>query len=143
MFDRSGSMAGEPLASAKAAVISGLQLLTPADQFTVVAFDHEQLWWTGGFLWGGVGWEGACVVCCALIVFLCIYYRFLLSSQRKLNTRQTHANTTEPLCYATPDNVSGCIQWVRDNVSARGTTDIMAPTQRAMRMLQVRAFDWA
>jgi len=47
MFDRSGSMSGDPLAAAKAALIAGLQLLTPADQFSVVAFDHEQLWWTG------------------------------------------------------------------------------------------------
>lgn len=49
MLDRSGSMEGEPLAGAKAALVSGLRLLTRHDQFTVVAFDHEQLWWTGEF----------------------------------------------------------------------------------------------
>lgn len=40
-------MAGEPLHYAKAALVAGLQMLSPQDEFTVVAFDHEQLWWTG------------------------------------------------------------------------------------------------
>lgn len=47
MLDRSGSMEGEPLSGAKAALAAGLGTLTRHDQFTVVAFDHEQLWWTG------------------------------------------------------------------------------------------------
>ncbi|KAI8464066.1 MAG: von Willebrand factor type A domain-containing protein, partial [Monoraphidium minutum] len=88
LFDRSGSMAGEPLRAAKAALAAGLALLGPGDEFTVVAFDHEQEWWTDG------------------------------------------------LNAATPDNVAACQQWVADHVTARGTTNIMAPLQRAMRMLQ-------
>jgi hypothetical protein len=47
MFDRSGSMTGDPINYAKAALLSGLNMLGPQDSFTVVAFDHEQLWWTG------------------------------------------------------------------------------------------------
>eukprot|EP00879_Flechtneria_rotunda_P001855 GHRR01002023.1.p1 GENE.GHRR01002023.1~~GHRR01002023.1.p1 ORF type:complete len:570 (+),score=126.11 GHRR01002023.1:3309-5018(+) len=46
MFDRSGSMAGDPIKYAKAALLSGLNMLGEQDSFTVVAFDHEQLWWT-------------------------------------------------------------------------------------------------
>jgi secreted protein with Ig-like and vWFA domain len=47
MFDRSGSMVGDPLRHAKGALTAGLRLLGPGDEFTVVAFDHEELWWTG------------------------------------------------------------------------------------------------
>lgn len=47
IFDRSGSMVGDPLRYAKAALVAGLRLLGPQDEFTVVAFDHEQEWWTG------------------------------------------------------------------------------------------------
>jgi hypothetical protein len=47
MFDRSGSMTGDPIRYAKAALLNGLHMLGPEDKFTVVAFDHEQLWWTG------------------------------------------------------------------------------------------------
>jgi hypothetical protein len=43
----------------------------------------------------------------------------------------------EPLADVTPESVDACSQWVMDNVKARGTTDIMAPLQRAMRFLQV------
>ncbi|KAF8061371.1 ITIH5 [Scenedesmus sp. PABB004] len=46
MFDRSGSMTGDPIRYAKAALLNGLHMLGPEDRFTVVAFDHEQLWWT-------------------------------------------------------------------------------------------------
>jgi hypothetical protein len=42
-------MEGEPLSYAKAALGAGLASLRPGDQFAVVAFDHEQLWWTGGW----------------------------------------------------------------------------------------------
>ncbi|KIZ01619.1 hypothetical protein MNEG_6346 [Monoraphidium neglectum] len=48
MFDRSGSMVGDPLRHAKGALTAGLRLLGPGDEFTVVAFDHEELWWTDG-----------------------------------------------------------------------------------------------
>ncbi|PNH02127.1 Inter-alpha-trypsin inhibitor heavy chain H4 [Tetrabaena socialis] len=48
ILDRSGSMSGEPMEFAKAALIFGLRSLTPMDSFTVVAFDHEQLWFTPG-----------------------------------------------------------------------------------------------
>lgn len=41
-------VSGDPIRYAKAALLSGLHMLGPQDQFTVVAFDHEQLWWTGG-----------------------------------------------------------------------------------------------
>lgn len=58
MLDRSGSMEGEPLAAAKAALLSGLRLLTRHDQFSVVAFDHEQLWWTGAGRCGRGGGGG-------------------------------------------------------------------------------------
>jgi hypothetical protein len=47
MFDRSGSMTGDPIRYAKVALLNGLHMLGPEDKFTVVAFDHEQLWWTG------------------------------------------------------------------------------------------------
>ena len=40
-------MAGAPLRAAKEALAAGLRTLGPGDQFTVAAFDHEQLWWTG------------------------------------------------------------------------------------------------
>jgi hypothetical protein len=43
----------------------------------------------------------------------------------------------EPLADATPESVAACSQWVMDSVRARGTTDIMAPLQRAVRFLQV------
>jgi len=45
LFDRSGSMVGEPLQAAKAALTKGLELLAPGDSFAVVAFDHDQIWW--------------------------------------------------------------------------------------------------
>jgi len=44
ILDRSGSMYGEPMDSAKAALLFGLRLLGPEDEFAVVAFDHEQAW---------------------------------------------------------------------------------------------------
>ena len=34
------------MAAAIASVCSGLGTLNPADEFTVVAFDHEQMWWS-------------------------------------------------------------------------------------------------
>lgn len=46
VLDRSGSMNGPPMQHAKQAILHGLTLLTPGDYFTVVAFDHEQLWWS-------------------------------------------------------------------------------------------------
>ena len=47
MFDRSSSMSGEPLRHAKKALMRGLELLDPQDHFAVVAFNEEQIWWTG------------------------------------------------------------------------------------------------
>jgi hypothetical protein len=32
---------------AKAALLTGLMKLDPGDRFGVVAFDHDQHWWTG------------------------------------------------------------------------------------------------
>lgn len=32
---------------AKAALLTGLLKLDPSDRFAVVAFDHDQQWWTG------------------------------------------------------------------------------------------------
>lgn len=46
ILDRSGSMNGEPMHFAKEALQFGLGLLGPEDEFTVVAFDHEQLWFS-------------------------------------------------------------------------------------------------
>jgi hypothetical protein len=63
MFDRSGSMTGDPIRYAKAALLNGLHMLGPEDKFTVVAFDHEQLWWTGG------GTVKAGLLCCAGVGF--------------------------------------------------------------------------
>lgn len=42
VVDRSYSMAGEPMAAAREAVKSGIRGLDSADQFGVIAFDHEQ-----------------------------------------------------------------------------------------------------
>ena len=42
MVDRSGSMAGGPMASANEALVTGLKSLTPEDKFNVVAFDNLQ-----------------------------------------------------------------------------------------------------
>lgn len=39
--------AGEPMRYAKAALLTGLWKLDPGDRFGVVAFDHDQHWWTG------------------------------------------------------------------------------------------------
>ena len=39
---RSGSMTGQPMAAANAALKTGLGLLSPRDQFNIIAFDHEQ-----------------------------------------------------------------------------------------------------
>lgn len=39
-------MGGQPIASAVHALISGLNMLTPMDEFTVVAFNHEHIWWS-------------------------------------------------------------------------------------------------
>lgn len=44
---------------------------------------------------------------------------------------------TEGLADATPKAVAACAAWVADSVRARGTTDIKAPLQRAMRVLKV------
>ncbi|KAF6256141.1 hypothetical protein COO60DRAFT_1531108, partial [Scenedesmus sp. NREL 46B-D3] len=87
MFDRSGSMTGDPIRYAKAALLNGLHMLGQEDKFTVVAFDHEQLWWT------------------------------------------------DRLIEATPENILTCMHWVNDDLSARGTTDIHAPLQRALKLL--------
>ncbi|WIA34758.1 hypothetical protein OEZ86_013065 [Tetradesmus obliquus] len=87
MFDRSGSMTGDPIRFAKVALLNGLHMLGPEDRFTVVAFDHEQLWWT------------------------------------------------DRLIEATPENILTCMHWVNDDLSARGTTDIHAPLQRALKLL--------
>lgn len=59
LLDRSGSMINEPLLYAKSALATGLKLLTKDDEFTVVAFDHEQLWWTGKLT--VLPWVLACV----------------------------------------------------------------------------------
>ena len=63
LFDRSGSMVGEPLQAAKAALTKGLELLAPGDSFAVVAFDHDQIWWPeyeGTWIQAGEthGWQG-------------------------------------------------------------------------------------
>lgn len=44
LLDRSGSMSGSPLTDAKDAVVTALFSLTPADTFTICAFDHECEW---------------------------------------------------------------------------------------------------
>jgi hypothetical protein len=41
----------------------------------------------------------------------------------------------DKLIEATPQNIVTCMQWVNDDLSARGTTDISGPLQRALRML--------
>lgn len=43
LLDRSGSMTGEPIASATAAIKAGLDMLNDLDQFNIIAFDHEQI----------------------------------------------------------------------------------------------------
>lgn len=86
-LDRSGSMAGPPMAAATQALLFGLNQLTLEDEFTVVAFDHEQAWWKQG------------------------------------------------LAPATADNVADCARWVREEVRARGGTDIMGPVVQAFRVL--------
>ena len=45
LLDRSGSMTGQPFEAAQEGLVEGLKLLTPQDTFTVVAYDHEQLYW--------------------------------------------------------------------------------------------------
>ncbi len=37
-----------PFFPCRSALLFGLRSLTPLDTFTVVAFDHEQLWFTPG-----------------------------------------------------------------------------------------------
>ena len=44
LLDRSGSMTGLPMAAAAAAVKTGLRLLLKGDEFNIIAFDHEQLY---------------------------------------------------------------------------------------------------
>jgi hypothetical protein len=39
--------AGEPMRYAKAALLTGLLKLDLGDRFGVVAFDHDQQWWSG------------------------------------------------------------------------------------------------
>jgi hypothetical protein len=39
------------------------------------------------------------------------------------------------LIEATPENILTCMHWVNDDLSARGTTDINAPLQRALKLL--------
>lgn len=39
------------------------------------------------------------------------------------------------LIEATPENILKCMHWVNDDLSARGTTDINAPLQRALKLL--------
>jgi len=88
ILDRSGSMDGEPMNFAKAAVSWGLTTLTPQDEFAVVAFDHEQMWFSPS------------------------------------------------LMAATPDNTGAATSWIASAVEARGLTDIMAPLQAALSVLQ-------
>jgi hypothetical protein len=38
---------GEPMRYAKAALLTGLLKLDASDRFGLVAFDHDQNWWTG------------------------------------------------------------------------------------------------
>jgi len=42
LLDRSGSMFGQPMASANEALLTGLRSLTPHDRFNIVAFDNLQ-----------------------------------------------------------------------------------------------------
>lgn len=90
VVDRSGSMTGVPLEYARQALMTGLGLLTEEDQFTVVAFDHEQLWWS------------------------------------------------KEMQQATEKNVVACEQWLSNNVTARGLTDILAPLKGALELLSVK-----
>ena len=43
VLDRSGSMTGDPMQYAKQAIFAGLETLQAYDDFTIIAFDHEQV----------------------------------------------------------------------------------------------------
>lgn len=45
------------------------------------------------------------------------------------------ALSADHLIEATPENILQCMHWVNDDLSARGTTDINAPLQRALKLL--------
>jgi hypothetical protein len=45
------------------------------------------------------------------------------------------AVVADRLIEATPENILTCMHWVNDDLSARGTTDINAPLQRALKLL--------
>ncbi|CAD7696108.1 unnamed protein product [Ostreobium quekettii] len=47
IVDRSGSMQGKPIEYAKKALMAGLDMLSPMDLFTIIAYDHEQITWSG------------------------------------------------------------------------------------------------
>lgn len=46
VLDRSGSMSGDPMVYAQHAIITGIKQLSPEDELSVIAFDHEQMYWT-------------------------------------------------------------------------------------------------
>jgi len=48
LLDRSGSMYGDPLASAKKGIIEAVSLLRDQDSFNVIAYDHDQYQWSQG-----------------------------------------------------------------------------------------------
>jgi uncharacterized protein YegL len=45
LIDRSGSMHGQPIANAKAALKEAIVTLNEGDFFNIIQFDHEQVWW--------------------------------------------------------------------------------------------------
>eukprot|EP00210_Caulerpa_lentillifera_P006474 g6186.t1 len=50
VVDRSGSMTGDPIEFARNALLTGLDNLDPSDQFTIIAYDHEQIAWNGALV---------------------------------------------------------------------------------------------
>ncbi|GMH45075.1 hypothetical protein BSKO_13032 [Bryopsis sp. KO-2023] len=50
VVDRSGSMTGNPIEYARNALNTGLDALHPEDQFSIIAYDHEQISWSSMLL---------------------------------------------------------------------------------------------
>eukprot|EP00210_Caulerpa_lentillifera_P007645 g7299.t1 len=50
VIDRSRSMTGHPIEYARNALLTGLDSLRPNDQFNIIAYDHDQIAWSGEWL---------------------------------------------------------------------------------------------
>lgn len=108
LLDRSGSMgSGTCMSTAKSALTSALDKLSPQDNFAISAFDHRQIWYHPSFSGDNNNHDHA---------------------------GGEYLSTAAQIFPATPENIASAKHWIQ-GLRAQGGTDILQPYSTSCQML--------